>query len=451
MPHCLMLNCSNKSGKAGKRLTQDELRFSHVPSVIRHQGELQEQISDERRRRWNSAINRADITEEKLNRDRVCHRHFVSGKAAQPWDQFNVDWVPTLNLGYVQSEGKKNKAALGAARAKRRAQRQKCGSDAPHNPQPKRRKVVVNPRDENSSATEPAGPSIDGGQEDAEELNNATQKGQENEDNLSKATQTEQDVQDAHTQTVESSIPVDAETQTSELEYLFQPSKLQPFTEQYFCDSKSEAKVRFYTGLSGLDVLKQVLDFVAPYVTRRTKNLTQFQELVLVLMKLRLNVPLQDLAYRFEISLSTVSRILTAWMTVLDVRLSPLIRWPERDELWLTMPMCFRFAFGKKTTIIIDCFEVFIERPSNLLARAQTFSNYKHHNTVKFLIGITPQGSVCFVSNAWGGRTSDKHLTDHCGILKNLKPGDLVMADRGFTIQDSLSVYQAQLAIPAFT
>ena len=50
--------------------------------------------------------------------------------------------------------------------------------------------------------------------------------------------------------------------------------------------------------------------------------------------------------------------------------------------------MCFQYAFGKKVTVVIDCFEVFIERPSNLLARAQTFSSYKHHNTVKVLIGI---------------------------------------------------------------
>ncbi len=113
--------------------------------------------------------------------------------------------------------------------------------------------------------------------------------------------------------------------------------------------------------------------------------------------------------------------------------------------------MCFQYAFGKKTTIIIDCFEVFIERPSNLLARSQTFSSYKHHNTVKVLIGITPQGSICFVSKAWGGRTSDKYLTERCGLLDNLKPGDLVMADRGFTIGESVGLYQAKLVIPAFT
>jgi len=135
----------------------------------------------------------------------------------------------------------------------------------------------------------------------------------------------------------------------------------------------------------------------------------------------------------------------------MDIRLSPIIRWPERDELWHTMPLCFQFSFGKKTTIIIDCFEIFIERPSNLLARAQTFSNYKHHNTVKVLITITPQGSICFTSKACGRRTSDKYLTDKCGLLNHLKPGDLVMADRGFTIQESVALYHAQLAIPAFT
>lgn len=84
---------------------------------------------------------------------------------------------------------------------------------------------------------------------------------------------------------------------------------------------------------------------------------------------------------------------------------------------------------GKKVNVIIDCFEVFINRLSGLYARAQTFSSYKDHNTVKVLIGITPQDSLSFVSKAWGGRTSDKFLTENCGILKNILPGDLVLAD----------------------
>ena len=200
----------------------------------------------------------------------------------------------------------------------------------------------------------------------------------------------------------------DKSSQTSEFNYLFKESKMQSFTEEYFSNCHdSDDKVRFYTGLPSFDTLNTVFNFVEAHVSRRTKTLTPFQEFVMVLMKLRLNVPQQDLAYRFDVSQPTVSRIFWSWMIVMDARLSPLLKWPEREEIIRTMPACFEYSFGSKVTVIIDCFEVFIERPSNLLARGQTFSNYKHHNTVKVLIAITPQGSICFVSRAWG----DVHLT----------------------------------------
>ena len=94
---------------------------------------------------------------------------------------------------------------------------------------------------------------------------------------------------------------------------------------------------------------------------------------------------------------------------------------------------------------------MFIERPSDLKARAQTWSNYKQHNTVKILIAVTPQGSISFVSKAWGGRASDKYITEQSGILDKLLPGDLVLADCGFTIQDSVGFYCAKVKTPPFT
>ena len=115
---------------------------------------------------------------------------------------------------------------------------------------------------------------------------------------------------------------------------------------------------------------------------------------MIVLLKLRLDVPSQDLAYPFGISAATISRIFSSCISVMDTRLSPLIHWPERAEIWSTMPECFQYSFGKRITVIIDCFEIFIEKSSNLLARAETSSSYKHHNTIKVLIGITPQGTI---------------------------------------------------------
>ena len=193
-------------------------------------------------------------------------------------------------------------------------------------------------------------------------------------------------------------------------------------------------------------------NFVSPGLPPSTEkqSLSDTQRLLLTLMKLRLNLSEKLLGYLFGIHQSTVSRIFHLWVDVMAIRLHPLILWPEREDLRRSLPMSFR-TFFKKCVSIIDCFEVFIERPSDLKARAQTWSNYKQHNTIKFLISITPQGSISFVSKAWGGRVTDKHLTEQSGFLDKLLPGDLVLADRGFTVQDSVGLHCAELITPPFT
>ena len=114
------------------------------------------------------------------------------------------------------------------------------------------------------------------------------------------------------------------------------------------------------------------------------------------------------------------------------------------------MPVEFKKHF-KKCVAIIDCFEVFCERPKSLKARTQTWSNYKHHNTVKFLIAITPQGAISFDSKGWGGRASDQHITENCGILKHLLTGDQILADCSFNVEEAFGLYCAKVKPPPFT
>ena len=82
------------------------------------------------------------------------------------------------------------------------------------------------------------------------------------------------------------------------------------------------------------------------------------------------------------------------------------------------------------------------------MAHAQTWLLYKHHNTAKYLIGISPQGIISYISNGCrGGCVGDKYITEHYGILSKLLPGDLVIADRGFDVQDSVGMVCAKVAI----
>ena len=205
-------------------------------------------------------------------------------------------------------------------------------------------------------------------------------------------------------------------------------------------------KVKYFTGLPSFLVLKAIYNLTAKGLPQ-SADCPLLNQYLLTLVKLRLNIGDLDLSYRFAISQASVSRYM---MDILHTRLSFLIHWPERPDLMKTMPNDFRKHF-KKCVLIIDCFEVFIERPASLLARAQTYSNYKKHNTMKFLIGITPQGSVAYISKGWGGHVSDVHLTENCGLLQKLSPGDMILADRGFTVQDSARLYCAEVRIPPFT
>jgi hypothetical protein len=189
--------------------------------------------------------------------------------------------------------------------------------------------------------------------------------------------------------------------------------------------------------------------FLSPDVSS-SKVVSLEDELFAVLCRLRLNLHLRDLAKRMNLSIGKMSRVFQKWIDVMFNRLKFLIVWPTREVLQQNMPLSFQQVFPN-CRVIIDCSEIFIETPFSFDARAKTYSNYKKNNTVKFLIGITPCGTISFLSQCWGGRICDKNITQQSNFLNYLEPGDQVLADRGFTIGDDIACYGASLIIPSFT
>ena len=278
---CLVISCGNKTGK--KRSNVEKVRFFRVPRVIVNQGENTGELTSEGRRMWISAISREDLTDDILERVRVCSQHFVSGEAAKDWDRFNVDWVPTLHLVHSKQHVKDPEEA--AALAQRAANSRK-------------RRAEISEKE-----VEEKGKRVDATRETADEIFYQAEPEAEALSVDDKDPETKEELYGSHDQKT-----MNAETQTTEFEYIFKQAVLQPFTEEYFADH--DDRVRFDTGLPGFDVLKATFSFISPFVTGRSKSLSLFQEFIMVVMKLSLNVPLQDLAYRFGVSLSSFKNLL---------------------------------------------------------------------------------------------------------------------------------------------
>ena len=152
-----------------------------------------------------------------------------------------------------------------------------------------------------------------------------------------------------------------------------------------------DEKVRYYTGLTNWTILLELFQYIeGSIISQGHSVISPFQQLILTLMRLRLSLSGQDLSYRFSIHSSTVSRIFTSILYILYERLKHLIVWPERETLKKTLPMDFR-KHCPTCTVIIDCFEIFVDRPSDLLARAQTYSHLKAIIQLNILLGSHPK------------------------------------------------------------
>ena len=128
-------------------------------------------------------------------------------------------------------------------------------------------------------------------------------------------------------------------------------------------------KVKYYTGLPSFEVLNALIKFVSVGVPSSFLGgpCDVFEQIMMTLMRLRLNLGIHDLGYRF-------GRYFNKWLGVLAVKLSAFIKWPDRDKLRKTMPMEFR-KMHNNYRLLRDIY-------TSLLARAQTWSNYKKHNTI---------------------------------------------------------------------
>ena len=177
--------------------------------------------------------------------------------------------------------------------------------------------------------------------------------------------------------------------------------------------------------------------------------LTLYEEMLLTLVRIRRGYGTRHAAYLFGVSQSLTSKIFLSWCKLLANALKHVLVWPSKEIVSHSMPESFQLY--PRTRVIIDATEFHVEKPFRPHAQKLTWSNYKHANQFKLLVGIMPSGAITFLSRLYSGCISDMDITEQSGLLNKLDEEDDVMADRGFNIRHLLLTRKCTLNISAFS
>ena len=94
----------------------------------------------------------------------------------------------------------------------------------------------------------------------------------------------------------------------------------------------------------------------------RPRLLKPQKEFFLTLCRLRQWFAETRLSHLFNVSLSTIRRIIISWINFMYLRFGVLNIWPSREAINTTMPEDFRKAYPS-TRVIIDCTEWSVQCP----------------------------------------------------------------------------------------
>ncbi|XP_033748592.1 uncharacterized protein LOC117333414 [Pecten maximus] len=432
-----------------------------------------------RRSRWLSAINRAFLNADgTINNGKVwsppsahcyvCSAHFISGEKVN--DPRHPDYVPSV---FPHNENRVSDATSSKSTGKmdryQRVMKRSANTSSATSHVRKRLKLNNLPipesenNEEDGKITEP-----DHVVTEQDHIDEPTNKDDEEHVTFESSMCLEESV-DFNVSEFET--PMQRAMEPSEREMLYaEISNLRHERDQALDQVKSLEKLLSASSLSSESVagnddacknmigiswgaFLKIFLFLSTFMNATNNNLPLKEQLFLTLIKLRHNLSFDFLAHVKGIPKTTVLDYFWKWIDLMHAKLGFLVKWQDREIIFKTIPPVFKEKFPRLTSII-DCFEIFMEAPRNLLARAQCFSSYKRHTTVKVFISCSPLGSINFLSKAWGGRVSDVQIVRDSNFIdpKYHLPGDQILADRGFTLaEDFATKCSAELITPAFT
>ncbi|XP_078493987.1 uncharacterized protein LOC108950672 [Ciona intestinalis] len=158
---------------------------------------------------------------------------------------------------------------------------------------------------------------------------------------------------------------------------------------------QNDTAIHYYTGFSNYNQFQFFFRSLGPAavdLNYKPLNLSPEEQLFIALLKLRQGKENKEIAILYNISANVASKIFYNWINFMFFQLQELNTWPTKEVVLEHMPKSFRESF-QTTRVILDATEIEIEKPTNVNSQSSPFSTYKNKNTLKSMIGITPNGN----------------------------------------------------------
>ena len=118
----------------------------------------------------------------------------------------------------------------------------------------------------------------------------------------------------------------------------------------------NDAVTNYFTGLSW-NVYDNLCRYLVPFLKRPRQNLPLQNQITLLLVRWRLNLPLKYLSYQVNLSPSTIHATFHKILDLMYYKLNFFISTQDRDHIRKIIPPVVKQYFPKLTNIL-DCFEI---------------------------------------------------------------------------------------------
>ncbi|KAF4524565.1 hypothetical protein B566_EDAN015515 [Ephemera danica] len=409
MPVCCVVNCSNKPGR--------DTKFNYYRFPWKS-------YETERRERWIAAVRRERTDGSPwmpVKRSTIiCSAHFVGGKKSD--EMHSPSYVPTIFPDIYKRKGPSS--SLAQARYERM----------------KARKFVENKKDTSEHMEiSPSATTSDFIHSQPAEASSSSEPMQMK-TNVENGVAYKSNQVTVSTQTEITINPkLGAPVNPSIENYESKVDKPKTFDEFQFIKEQCKG----FHGYESIRTGQQMVDITGVTIfifaqllniLPAPKNNDKFNnkdKLLIFLMKMKLGITYSAMAVFFSCARPTISRTFKHVLNILHRHRENFVFWPDKFTVMATLPNSFKDKY-RNCRVILDCTEFRAQQPHDIHKRVYLFSHYKNTFTIKLLIGITPCGFICLVSDCCGGKTSDTQMTLNSTLLSKLESGDMVMADKGF-------------------